>query len=164
MMKETVFRVIHMIFRVLFTLFVLWAILFIFQNSLESGTLSSSRSAEVTAMLNAVLGKLGISALSEAVVRKLAHYAEFALLGFLLTLCVRVYTPRYVRYCCWPLLIGLCVANLDETIQLYVSGRNSSVIDVWIDFSGVCGGLLAGFLVCILLSLILSSLGLRRKR
>ncbi|MCD8127008.1 MAG: VanZ family protein [Clostridiales bacterium] len=106
MMKETVFRVIHIVFRVLFTLFVLWAILFIFQNSLESGTLSSSRSAEVTAMLNAVLGKLGISAmlnavlgklgisaLSEAMVRKLAHYAEFALLGFLLTLCVRVYTP-----------------------------------------------------------------------
>ncbi|MCD8342354.1 MAG: VanZ family protein [Clostridiales bacterium] len=163
-MKRTAFRVIHMIFRVLFTFFVLWAILFIFQNSLESGALSSSRSAEFTAMLNAVLGRLGISALSEAMVRKLAHYAEFALLGFLLMLCVRVYTPRYVRYSCWPLLIGMCVANLDETIQIYVDGRNSSVIDVWIDFSGVCGGLLAGFLVCILLSLILSTFGLRRKR
>ncbi|MCD8127007.1 MAG: hypothetical protein LUD82_05950, partial [Clostridiales bacterium] len=46
----------------------------------------------------------------------------------------------------------------------FTSGRNSSVIDVWIDFSGVCGGLLAGFLVCILLSLILSSLGLKHKR
>ncbi|MCD8085826.1 MAG: VanZ family protein [Clostridiales bacterium] len=163
-MKQKVFRVIHMIFRVLFTLFALWAILFIFQNSLETADLSSSRSTEFTALLNDALSRLGISALSEGVVRKLAHFAEFALLGFLLTLCVRVYTPRYVRHCCWPLLIGLCVANLDETIQLYVDGRNSSVIDVWIDFGGVCSGLAAGLLLCALLSLILSSLGLRRKK
>lgn len=164
MMKQKVFRVTHMIARVLFTLFALWAVLFIFRNSLENADLSSSRSTAFTALLNGVLGRLGISALSEGVVRKLAHFAEFALLGFLLTLCVRVYTPRYVRYCCWPLLIGLCVANLDETIQIYVDGRSSSVIDVWIDFGGVCSGLAAGLLVCALLSLILSSFGLRRKK
>lgn len=163
-MKQNFFRIVHNIFRVLFTLFVLLAIRFIFQNSLETAALSSGRSAEVTAMLNALLSRVGLSALTEAVVRKLAHYAEFALLGFLLILCVRVYTPRYVRYACWPLLIGMCVANLDETIQLYVAGRSSSVIDVWIDFSGVCGGLLAGFLVCILLSLILTSFGIGRRR
>ncbi|MCD7917834.1 MAG: VanZ family protein [Clostridiales bacterium] len=163
-MKQKAFHVIHIIFRVLFTLFALWAILFIFRNSMETADLSSSRSTAFTALLNGALGRLGISALSEGVVRKLAHYAEFALLGFLLTLCVRVYTPRYVRYCCWPLLIGLCVANLDETIQLYVDGRSSSVIDVWIDFGGVCSGLVAGLLVCGLLSLILSSLGIRRKK
>ncbi len=164
MMKQKAFRVIHMVFRVLFTLFALWAVLFIFRNSMETADLSSSRSTAFTALLNGVLSSLGISALSEGVVRKLAHFAEFALLGFLLTLCVRVYTPRYLRYCCWPLLIGLCVANLDETIQLYVDGRSSSVIDVWIDFGGVCSGLAAGLLVCVLLSLILSSFGFRRKK
>ncbi|MCD8160320.1 MAG: VanZ family protein [Clostridiales bacterium] len=163
-MKQKVFRVIHIIVRVLFTLFALWAVLFIFRNSLETADLSSSRSTAFTALLNGVLSRLGISALSEGVVRKLAHFAEFALLGFLLTLCVRVYTPHYVRYCCWPLLIGLCVADLDETIQIYVDGRSSSVIDVWIDFGGVCSGLAAGLLLCVLLSLILSSFGFRRKK
>ena len=41
-------------------------------------------------------------------------------------------------------------ALLDETIQLYVPGRTSSVRDVWIDF----GGVIAGLFVALLLLLI----------
>ena len=35
---------------------------------------------------------------------------------------------------------GLAAACVDETIQLYVPGRASSLIDVWIDASGFAVG------------------------
>ncbi len=79
--------------------------------------------------------------------RKLAHFAEFALLGFWFMLCLRVYTRRFVRHTGWPLFFGLLVANLDELIQLYVPGRSSSVRDVFLDFLGVLAGLFAALLL-----------------
>ena len=36
---------------------------------------------------------------------------------------------------------------IDETIQLYVPGRTSSVKDVLLDFSGVLAGLFVAFLI-----------------
>ena len=84
-------------------------------------------------------------------VRKLAHFAEYTLLGFLAMLCLRVYTRRFVRHISWPLLFGLLVANTDETIQLLMAGRSSQLTDVWIDFSGVCAGLFVS--LCLLLFL-----------
>lgn len=139
------------IVRILFTLFVLLTILFIFHNSLEVASLSSSHSQSVTALLNRGLGRIGVSPLSEAMVRKLAHFGEFLLLGFCFTLCLRVYTSRLIRHISWPLLLGLGVANMDETLQLYVAGRASSIWDVWIDFAGCCTGILAALCLLALL-------------
>ena len=62
--------------------------------------------------------------------RKLAHFAEYCLEGLLPTLCLRVYTARFVRHISWPLLGGLLTAVTDETIQKYVSGRSSQLTDV----------------------------------
>ena len=59
-------------------------------------------------------------------------------------------TRRFVRHVSWPMLGGMATALLDETIQLYVPGRTSSVRDVWIDF----GGVIAGLFVALLLLLI----------
>ena len=39
------------------------------------------------------------------------------------------------------LFVGLSVAVLDETIQIF-SNRGSSVLDVLLDFSGVCMGVI----------------------
>lgn len=69
-------------------------------------------------------------------------------------LCLRVYTRRFVRHVSWPMLGGMATALLDETIQLYVPGRTSSVRDVWIDF----GGVIAGLFVALLLLLIVRGL------
>ena len=102
----------------------------------------------------ALRAHLDIGPLSEHVVRKLAHFSEFTLEGFLLMLCLRVYTRRFVRHVSWPMLGGMATALLDETIQLYVPGRTSSVRDVWIDF----GGVIAGLFVALLLLLIVRGL------
>ena len=40
----------------------------------------------------------------------------------------------------WPLLGGMTNGLMDETIQLRSVNRTSSVVDVWIDMSGVVAG------------------------
>lgn len=163
MQRASISRILLTVFRILFTLFVLWTIVFILRNSLESGVLSSARSQAVTAAINRHLGQAGIAPLSNALVRKLAHFGEYLLLGFWFTLCLRVYTRRYIRHISWPLLLGLLVANVDETLQFYVAGRSSSLRDVWIDFTGCCSGVIAALLVLLLLGGLLSLAGFGRK-
>lgn len=137
-------------FRVIFTVALCACIAFIFRNSLESGAISSARSQAVTQVVNEVLGKVGLGPMSEHIIRKLAHFLEFALEGFLLMLCLRVYTRHFVRHMSWPLLGGLTTALMDETIQLRIPNRSSSVVDVWIDMTGVVAGMLAALVILLI--------------
>lgn len=135
------------LFRVLFTVALAATVYFIFSNSLEIARESSARSQQVMELLNSLLGRVGLGPLSEHFVRKLAHFCEFSLLGFWFMLCLRVYTRHFVRHVSWPLFFGLLTAVIDETIQLYVPGRSSSVKDVLLDFSGVLTGLFIALLI-----------------
>lgn len=142
-------------FRVIFTIALIACIVFIFRNSLQAGELSSARSQAVMRMLNELLGKVGLGPLSQHTVRKLAHFAEFTMEGFLLMLCLRVYTRHFVRHVSWPLLGGMTTALMDETIQRFIPGRSSQVTDVWIDMAGV----LCGLFVALILLLIVRAVG-----
>lgn len=138
------------VFRVIFTAALIACIAFIFRNSMESGTVSSARSQAVMVYINSLLAKVRLGPLSEHTVRKLAHFSEFALEGFLLMLCIRVYTKHFVRHMSWPLLGGMTTALVDETIQLRSISRSSSVVDVWIDMAGVTAGLLAALVILLI--------------
>lgn len=138
------------VFRVIFTAALIACIAFIFRNSMESGTVSSARSQAVMVYINNLLAKVHLGPLSEHTVRKLAHFSEFALEGFLLMLCIRVYTKHFVRHMSWPLLGGMTTALMDETIQLHSPNRTSSVVDVWIDMAGVTAGLLAALVILLI--------------
>lgn len=88
--------------------------------------------------------------LTDHIVRKLAHFCEYALEGFLLALCLRVYTRHFFVHISWPILGGLLTALTDETIQMFSDGRSSQLTDVWLDFSGALAGILVG-LFCLAL-------------
>ena len=129
------------LFRIIFTLAVFATIAFIFYNSAQVAEVSSEYSGQFTVLLNRLLQYTPLDiVLTEHQVRKLAHMAEFAALGFFLTLCLRVYTKRLVAFCAWPLLFGLFIAVCDEFLQRFIPGRSSSIKDIFIDFTGVCGG------------------------
>ena len=138
------------LFRVVFTAALIACIMFIFRNSLENGAQSSARSQAVMQLVNSALAKVHLGPLSEHLIRKLAHFSEFALEGFLLMLCIRVYTKHFVRHMSWPLLGGMTTALMDETIQLHSLNRTSSVVDVWIDMSGVVAGLLFALIILLI--------------
>ena len=119
------------LFRVVFTAALIACIMFIFRNSLENGAQSSARSQAVMQLVNSALAKVHLGPLSEHLIRKLAHFSEFALEGFLLMLC-------------------MTTALMDETIQLHSLNRTSSVVDVWIDMSGVVAGLLFALIILLI--------------
>ena len=137
--------------RVVFTVALIACIWFIFSNSMAVATVSTDSSGRVLAWMRIILRRLGQPGLAEHltmhIVRKLAHFCEYTLEGFLLMLCMRVYTRRYVRHISVPMLGGVLTALTDETIQLFVPGRSGQVTDIWIDFSGVMTGLLVGLIL-----------------
>ena len=134
--------------RVLFTFALIACIVFIFSNSMQIADVSSVASGRALTLMRKVFTRLGMPGLASHItmhfVRKLAHFCEYALEGFLLMLCLRVYTRHFVRHMSWPILGGLLTALTDETIQLFSPGRSSQVLDVWLDFMGVLAGLLVG--------------------
>ena len=143
-------HILLILFRILFTILVLWTLWFIFHNALEPGALSSARSQAFTDMLNRGLAKVGVHPLTNAAVRKLAHFGEYCLLGFGYTLCLRVYTRHYIRHISW-------------TLQwLLASGRDGNLKDVWIDFMGCSCGVLCA--ICLLLIVSLMVMALRPKK
>ena len=132
--------------RVVFTVALIACIWFIFSNSMAVATVSSGSSGRVLAWMRIILRRLGQPGLAEHltmhIVRKMAHFCEYTLEGFLLMLCMRVYTRRYVRHISVPMLGGVLTAMADETIQIYSPGRSSQVTDVWLDSAGVLAGIL----------------------
>ena len=109
----------------------------IWGNSLMTGESSGSFSGAVVAFLSRFLpffsGEMG-----HTLLRKLAHFSEFACLGLLMGTTLRLYGKPVFR----ATGLGLVAACVDETIQLFVPGRASSLIDVWIDTAGFATGLL----------------------
>lgn len=112
---------------------------------------SSVSSGRVLQLLQAVLRRLGMPGLAQRLtmhlVRKLAHFCEYTLEGFLLMLCMRVYSRHPLRHITVPMLAGVLTALTDETIQLFSQGRSSQVTDVWLDSAGVLAGILAALLL-----------------
>ena len=137
--------------RVLFTLALAGCIWFIFSNSMAVAEVSSVSSGRVLQLLQAVLRRLGMPGLAQRLtmhlVRKLAHFCEYTMEGFMLMLCMRVYSRRPLRHITVPMLAGVLTALTDETIQLFSEGRSSQVTDVWLDSAGVLAGILAALLL-----------------
>ena len=117
-------------------LLILCNLALIWGNSLMTGTDSGNLSGSVLEWLSRFLPFLGTEA-GHHFLRKAAHFSEFCLLGALVSM-------RRIAEEEAPKLslsgFGLTVACIDETIQLYVPGRASSLIDVWIDTAGFVTG------------------------
>ena len=144
--------------RVVFTLALAGCIWFIFSNSMAVAQVSSASSGRVLQLMQGALRRLGHPALAQRltqhVVRKMAHFCEYLLEGFLLMLCMRVYSRHPLRHITVPMLGGVLTALTDETIQLYSPGRSSQVTDVWLDSVGVLAGILAALVLMALCRLL----------
>lgn len=86
---------------------------------------------------------------AHTLLRKLAHFSEFACLGVLMAQLCR---QELGQVPVWLAGVGLAVGCVDETIQIFSPGRSSSVLDVWIDSAGFIAGM------------VLIGIVLRRKR
>ena len=78
----------------------------------------------------------------QAVVRKTAHFTEFAVLGVLLRLCLESWfgKKKWLGPAGWS--AGTLYAGTDEVHQILVAGRTAQWTDVLLDSAGVLTGVL----------------------
>ena len=116
---------------------------FVFANSLQSGELSGAQSGWWASFLRPLLdpNHRVPDAEFHALVRKLAHMAEFCALAVPLgCTTVQLGAMQGRRYICLPLLVALCTALVDEFLQTFTSGRAGQIGDVLIDSAGALIG------------------------
>lgn len=110
---------------------------FIFSRSMQTGSESSEASGRLTALLQAILGVL----VSEHLVRKLAHFAEYAILALPATGALLMTDRRWLPPFAW--VYAILVASVDEfVVQAMTEGRGPQLADVLIDGAGALAGLL----------------------
>lgn len=114
-------------------------LIFIWGNSLLPGEISGAISDEVKEILEVIFPGGETSPAEESfLVRKLAHFTEFAALGMCLGWLFGMLGKGKIQ----PFLLGAAAACVDETIQRFVPDRGPSLRDVGIDSSGVLTGLI----------------------
>lgn len=111
---------------------------FIWGNSMLPGELSGAFSDWVREVLASIFPVGNSDSLGGGLLRKLAHFSEFAMLGMLLSWLFGMLQKKSV----WPFGCGFLAACVDETIQRFVPDRGPSVFDVGIDTCGVLVGML----------------------
>lgn len=117
-------------------------ILLIWGNSLMPGEGSGSLSLGVVHMIQDGLMHLRLpyAWVSNFLIRKCAHFSEYAVLGILSCLAFKTeYKTRNFKLLLQVILL-LSVPCIDETIQLFVPGRCGALMDVMIDLSGAFTG------------------------
>ena len=106
---------------------------FIWGNSMLPGEVSGALSDWLGQLLG--LGQ-GDPSQGTGLLRKLAHFSEFACLGFLLCWLAYLKGERGFHIFALALLGGLLAACIDESIQMLTPERGPGLVDVWIDTSG----------------------------
>lgn len=119
--------------------------LFIFSNSAQTANSSSGQSGRLLSFLCWLFNaespeQIG---LSQHIIRKLAHMAEFAAQGFFFSLFFLKRNKKFSAFFVNILFFGLLSACTDEAIQMFFDGRSGEIKDIFIDFSGTVLGLFA---------------------
>lgn len=84
----------------------------------------------------------------ESIVRKIAHYSIYTLVGILLMSLMSTYKIKELDRLAVSLIIGVIYASTDEIHQAFVPGRGPLITDVMLDTVGVLTGICIVMLVC----------------
>lgn len=119
-------------------------LLVMYGHSLMPADLSSMESGTVLRFLQGLMDAVHLpgEALTEHMVRKAAHFLEYAGMGALLFVNFRIMVRQRRETFMSMALCSLAVPFVDETIQLFVQGRSGQISDVWLDMAGIWTGIL----------------------
>lgn len=131
----------------IWTLLMVLYVGFIFNNSITPAIESSKQSGRVLGMVLATFRLLGLDSamVTEHIIRKMAHFTEYFLMGVLLWNCLRSYMLTGKLWLVLQLWLITVIPLTDETIQLFSEGRAGMISDVWLDVSGAALGSLGMF-------------------
>ena len=111
---------------------------FIWGNSLLPGQVSGALSDCVKEILDNLFSGGMPSQSGSGLLRKLAHFTEFAALGLLLCWLLGMLQKSPLA----AFALAAAAACIDETIQIFVPGRGPGIKDVCIDSCGAAAGIL----------------------
>ena len=138
------------------------ALIFYFsaQKGVESQALSDGFTLRVAKLIRPDYARMPVQArvsfleLLSTLVRKSAHFLEYALLGFNLMGWLALRSPSVSLHACrlqaW--LAATLYAVTDELHQLFINERSAQVMDVAIDSAGALSGILLMSLLLLLLA------------
>lgn len=128
------------IFFVISLAVVLLLVAFIWWHSLQPGTASHAESRYVLSIvLSYADGTWLAPYLNDMHIRRLAHLTEYASLGLSMSVLSLILSGRQHKI--WVLLVGICIAAIDEYIQQFSGGRTSTWHDVVFDTVGCFAGI-----------------------
>ena len=157
--------------KIIISILILLTIVFIWGHSFMTPEMSTEESSFVKEIVEAVVQSVSNNeafTIPEIVIRKSAHFFEYAVLGLELAILITInkslqadenkkrgLIKKLLSLYPTAFIISLLVGFVDETIQ-YFTGRYSSVWDVLLD--------LAGASFSILIFLLIRTLFIRRKK
>lgn len=163
MQKTIKFKKNLILKRIIFLAILLATFYIVFNFSAQNGEESGNLSEKVTTFIVNVLSKvknmdtntkLHYIAKLHPIVRKLAHFSLYTIIGFSLMGFFSTFNIRNKYKVLWSGLIGISYAGLDEFHQSFTPGRGPSIKDVAIDSAGV----LTGILILIMLIILVESI------
>ncbi len=120
--------------KILYFVYLLLLLSFIFGNSIASREDSANQSGAIVESINNFLEKVNSPfMIKHVVVRKLAHFTEFFVLGASLFGYLLIDKVVSLNNTFYTVFASCIVAMTDETIQ-HFSNRGSMLLDVWLDF------------------------------
>lgn len=128
--------------KIIYTILLFIWMLVIFMFSSQNGTNSQKTSDVITDKVVSTIEHVKKEKLDKndtsLIVRKLAHFIEYFILGILAYLTISNYNIKNPLIC--SILICIMYASLDEAHQIFSIGRSPKILDVIIDS---CGSVLA---------------------
>lgn len=120
--------------RINILLVIIWMILIFIMSSFNS-TESSNQSNFIVDIIANIFNTTNINILS-LIIRKLAHFTEYFILGILVYNLIHSYDKKiYIG-----IIICVLYAISDEIHQLFVPGRSCQLLDILIDSMGSIAG------------------------
>ena len=115
-------------------------IIFLFSN--QTGSESASVSNGILKIIEDITHIPLTSNVASFVIRKLAHFMEYAILGILCANLLKNYQKLTIKNLIWIFLCCALYAASDEFHQMFVGGRAPRLLDVAIDSCGSPVGIL----------------------
>lgn len=137
------------ILRIILIILLFFTFTRIFCFSNQNGTQSSGVSKKVTEMITKNIKKVqnmqqnekeNFILQTEKIIRKLAHFSIYTILGLLMMSLMSTYDLKQNKRICISFGVGVLYAISDEIHQYFVPGRAARIIDVLIDSAGICVG------------------------
>ena len=159
MTKQIKFKKNLIFKRIIFLIMLIVTFYIIFNFSAQDGEQSGSLSRKITTFIVEILSKvknmdynlkLHYIMKLESIVRKLAHFSIYTLVGFSVMGFFCTFDIKNKYKLLSSVLIGVTYAASDEWHQSFTPGRTPSLIDVGIDTLGVLTGIFVMIFLIIL--------------